>query len=167
MLAKAARDHSRPRVALVGMGNALNGDDAAGVLLVRQLQGRVDRPGQVLVLDTGVAPENYTGPLRRFAPHVIVMVDAVQMGAPPGEITWVDWAGVEGFSASTHTLPPSLFADYVRQELGCPVGLLGIQAAQVEFDRPVTPAVQQAVDELTRSLAHLLNTFDHTPPPAV
>ena len=91
------------------MGNELRGDDAAGILVARELlrqtddgrpttdDGRrttddgqssiqnpkssiVNRQSSILVLDAGAAPENVTGALRRFRPDLVVFVDAADMG---------------------------------------------------------------------------------------
>jgi hypothetical protein len=73
-------------VAIVGIGNELNGDDGAGVWVLRNLKdviGRVaDSP--VLIIDAGTAPENVTGALRKFAPELILLIDAAQLNEPPG-----------------------------------------------------------------------------------
>jgi hydrogenase 3 maturation protease len=64
------------RIAVVGIGNELNGDDAAGILAARKLSKKycpqkVDEnsPHPVfIVIEAGLAPEAFTGPLRRFRP---------------------------------------------------------------------------------------------------
>lgn len=145
------------RIAIVGIGNELNGDDAAGVLVVRALRGSLSGRETVLLIDAGAVPENFTGSLRRFAPGLVLLVDAADMGTKPGEIAFVHWQDAEGFSASTHTLPISVFGEYLSNEFGCEVMLLGIQPAHLDFDRPLSAPVRAAVnvvaEELTGALA--------------
>ncbi|HZW03793.1 MAG TPA: hydrogenase maturation peptidase HycI [Anaerolineaceae bacterium] len=133
------------RLAVVGIGSELNGDDAAGVLVVRALRAVLQGDADLLLIDAGPAPENFTGSLRRFGPDRVLLVDAADMGAEPGEVAYVPWQESEGFSASTHTLPISVFGEYIAGELGCEVALIGIQPAHLDFDRPVSAAVQAAV----------------------
>ncbi len=138
---------NNPRVALLGIGNELNGDDAAGVLAARRLK-RQALPDTWLVIEAGVGPEAYTGVLRRFGPELVLLVDAAHMEEAPGTIQVVDCAAASGFGGSTHTQPPSTLAEFLAADLGCRVLLVGIQPGQVDFDMPVTVAVLAAVEEL-------------------
>jgi len=147
------RPADRPaRVAVLGIGNELAGDDAAGIAVARALIGRT----QALVIDAGPAPENQTGPLRRFAPDLVLLVDAAQMGAPPGSVRWLDWREIEGLSASTHTLPLNLLAGYLVAEIGCDVAVIGLQPAGNETDTPLSTEARGAVEEVVRGLREAL-----------
>lgn len=106
----------------------------------------------VLVLDGGAAPENCTGPLRRFHPDLVLLIDAAQMDAPPGAVRWLDWSAIDGLSASTHTLPPSLLARYLVAETGCALAVIGIQPGSNAFSAPLTPPVRAAVAEVVDGL---------------
>ena len=148
------------RVAIVGIGHELRGDDAAGVSVARSLQLAVGsiheltlRELPLLVIDAGAAPENFTGQLRRFDPDLVLLIDAAQLNEAPGTIRWLDWQETSGLSASTHTLPPHVLAEYLVNELNCEVALIGIQPQGNEFDAPLSPPVQQAVADLARTLA--------------
>lgn len=135
----------------------MNGDDAAGVEVARRLLVRLPAGCGWYVLDGGTAPENFTGPLRRFRPQVVLLVDAMQMDEPPGFIAWLHWQQAQGFSASTHTMPPTLLAKYLIAELDCQVGLVGIQAADLE-EHGLTAQVEIAVDEVVLELTALAQT---------
>ena len=74
------------RVAIVGVGQELNGDDVAGLLVARALATAAAAHAHVLVVEAGPAPENFTGALRRFAPQAILFVDAANLGAEPGAV---------------------------------------------------------------------------------
>lgn len=147
---------SAPRVAVVGVGHELNGDDAAGIAVARSLAGLPAPHNRLLVIDAGPAPENTTGLLRRFGPDLVLLVDAAQMGEPPGAIRWLDWRETDGISASTHTLPLHLLARYLVTELGCDVALLGIQPAANTLDAPLSPAVSRAVASIVADLSAAL-----------
>lgn len=138
---------------ILGIGNETSGDDAAGVLAVRALAERLAGRAHVLVIDAGIAPENQTAPVRRFAPDVVVMIDAAQMNEPPGTIRWLDWAATDGLSASTHTLPPYILAKFLVAETGCAVGLIGIQPAQNGFDVPLSAVMAAAVEVVVEGVA--------------
>jgi hydrogenase 3 maturation protease len=144
-----------PRVAIVGIGNEFNGDDAVGVLVARRLSKceYAADAGHVLVIEAGQAPENITGELRRFNPQVVILVDAAQMDAPPGRIAWIPWETTSGMSASSHSLPLSMLARYLTLEFGCTVHLLGIQPAQNHQTGILSTQARAATNEVTNALA--------------
>ncbi len=139
---------SSPKTALVGIGSELRGDDAAGLHVVRGLTGSDD----LLLIEAGPAPENHTYQLRRFHPDLVILIDAAQMNLAPGEICLIDLNAIDGFGASTHTTPLTLFAQYVHAELGCETLLIGIQPGDSTLGAPLTPEVEAAVRQIRRAL---------------
>ncbi len=149
-------------MAVVGIGNDLRGDDAAGLLVARALIERQTGNGaqsSMLALDAGAAPENVTGALRRFAPDLVIFVDAAfaDDAAPPGTIEWIDRHQTTGlstaaFAGSTHTLPLHRIAQYLVAELGCEVALIGIRAGNLTFDHTASPSTYQAAQEVAAGL---------------
>jgi hydrogenase 3 maturation protease len=144
------------RVAIVGVGNTMRGDDGAGVLVVRALAERLNGASDVLIIDGSTAPENFTGPLRRFRPDLVIEIDAAHLEQPPGTVAWVDWRDADGMSASTHTLPPSVLARFLTADLRCRVSLLGIQPATLEMGCSLSPEVAEAVARLAEQLGRWL-----------
>ncbi len=148
----------KPRIAIVGIGNVFRSDDAAGILAARKLiEARfISDPNTVLVIDAGHAPENRTGDLRRFAPQVILLIDAADMDELPSTVSWIEMDEIEGMSASTHTLPLSMLAKYLKLELNCKIALLGIQPKSNDVGETVSREVTEAVDTLAETLIELL-----------
>ncbi len=130
-------------VVVLGVGSELRADDAAGVLAASRLTGQTV-PGLHAVA-AGTAPENHTGEIRRIGPWAVVIVDAADMGKPPGTVRVIPIEDIGGVSFSTHTLPLHIVADYLRRETGCAVAILGIQPASLVFDDPVSPEVERGV----------------------
>jgi hydrogenase 3 maturation protease len=145
------------RVVVLGVGNVMNGDDGAGVCVVRLLAERMAATPGVLLVDGGTAPENFTGPIRRFEPDVVIEIDAADQNQPAGTTAWLDWRDADGMSASTHTLPPSVLATFLSQDLGCRVALIGVQPETLEMGRALSPAVAAAVGSLAEALAAWLS----------
>ncbi len=144
------------RLAVLGIGHELCGDDAVGVRLAGMLRPLVTGNERTLVIEAGPAPENFTGPLRRFRPDLVLLVDAAQMDARPGTIGWLDLQSVGGISASSHTLPLHILVSYLVAELGCQVALIGIQPEQTFADAPLTPDVQSAAQRVVQELLDCL-----------
>jgi hydrogenase 3 maturation protease len=151
LLKQAIRPKNRPsfRIAVVGIGHELRGDDAAGVMVARRLQAASSATR--LVLDAGPAPENFSGQLRAFAPDLLLLVDAVQMDEPPGTIRLLKLDAAQPSSLTTHTLSPHLLANYLRAALGCDIRLLGIQPAQDSFGAGLSSAVEHSVEQIVRA----------------
>ncbi|MFZ0546915.1 MAG: hydrogenase 3 maturation endopeptidase HyCI [Candidatus Promineifilaceae bacterium] len=152
---QARLNKKRPlRVALMGIGHELRGDDAVGLTVAQQLRPYSNR--HFLVVEAGHAPENHTGVLRHFCPDLVLLVDSAQLDEKPGTIRWLAWQETTGLSASTHTMPPYMLARYLTAELNCEVALIGIQPAETTLDFPLSPAVEKAahkIIEFSRSLA--------------
>jgi len=141
------------RVAVLGVGNEMNGDDGAGVRVVRELAARMAATPGVLLIDGGTAPENFTGPIRRFRPDLVVEIDAAHQDRPAGTLAWIDWRDADGMSASTHTLPPSVLASFLSADIGCHVALIGVQPATLEMGHGLSPEVAASVARLADDLS--------------
>ena len=145
-----------PRVALLGIGHPLYGDDAVGVWLAGRLHDLNTAGDRFLAVEAGPAPENFTGTLRRFKPDLVLFADAALMDQEPGMIGWLSWQDSTGFSASTHTLPLHILASYLTSELGCEVALIGIQPATTFVGAPLTPKVRHAAEDVAKGITGLL-----------
>jgi hydrogenase 3 maturation protease len=146
------------RLAILGIGSELRCDDAAGVMVARRLMSRLPERPNLLILDTGAVPESFTGPVRRFDPEIVLLVDAADMGLEPGGVGVVEWHEAGGLSASTHTLPVPVVAQYLQSELNCRVFLVGLQPHKLEFLEKMTPAGHQAVETAVNGLIRWLKS---------
>ncbi len=145
-----------PRLAVLGVGHELYGDDAVGVWVAARLGELIPAGERLLAVQGGPAPENFTGTLRRYGPDLVLLVDAALMEMEPGQTGWLNWQDTTGFSASTHTLPLHLLAGYLTAELKCEVALLGIQPAQCQVGEPLSPRVRQAAEGIARDICEIL-----------
>lgn len=150
-----------PRVAIAGIGNEFRSDDAAGLLVVRALSQRelAPKPDQFLILEVGHAPENSTGELRKFAPDLVLLVDAAEMGEEPGTVQLISEEAIDGMSASTHSLPLSMLTRYLTLETNCKVILLGIQPRSNEVGETISEEVSQAIDEFMQGLIETIDAL--------
>jgi hydrogenase 3 maturation protease len=140
---------------VVGVGSEARGDDAAGIEVVRKLKKVLKSPN-VLLIEGGVAPENFTSQIRRFKPSHIIFIDAADFDAKPGEIVLAEPEAITGQFISTHIMPLSILAKYIREQIGAKIALLGIQPARVrmgvEVSRPVKDSIKQIVEIMLREL---------------
>ena len=138
---------------VIGVGNDLRGDDAAGWETVRRL---VPSPSLVLHEHAGDAP----GLVGLWGPgDDVVIVDAVVSDDPPGTVLEIDaLAGSLPAAVSWATTHGAGVAEGI--ELARALGQLprslvvvGIVARQFDLGAPMTPEVEGAVAEVARRLA--------------
>lgn len=141
------------RRVVVGVGNDLRGDDAAGWETVRRLS---PSPAVVLHEHGGDAP----GLVGLWGPHDdVVVVDAVVSDDPPGTIVEVDalaaplpadvsWATTHGAGVAE-----GIELARVLGQLPRSLVLIGISAKRFDLGAPMTPEVEAAVEAVVRKLA--------------
>jgi hydrogenase 3 maturation protease len=153
------------RIALLGVGCELRGDDAAGLLLVRELAIMVrKRPFSRLQFEGfegGNAPENATGFIKGFRPSHIIVADAADISLPPGEWREINPEDINGISFSTHTLPMGIITEYLQQATAAAISIIGIQPGNLDFGRPPTEALKRGVRGLSRQLYGIMRECDH------
>ena len=148
------------RVAVVGVGDELNVHDRLGMLAAQEVEGL--HLNQVQVFFAGTVPESVTGPVRRFKPDAILLLDAADLGARPGSIALVDPTEIRASLLSTHALPLSLVMDFLERDTGARVYLIGIQPdLEAQGFAPAGP--EQA--GLTRLLVSLFHVLGEAPSP--
>ncbi len=146
------------RVAIVGVGSGMRGDDAAGIEVVRGLRHKL-KSSKLLLVEGGVAPENFTSHIRRFKPSHVIFIDATDFGAELGEVILAEPEAITGQSISTHTLPLSMLAGYLREQTGAKIMLLGIQPAKAQIGAEMSKPIKDAVEKVSRALSMELSSF--------
>ncbi len=136
---------------IVGIGNTLKGDDGAGPLVCQQLVGKTC----AVLIDTATVPENYIQPIIKKAPQHLLVIDAIDFGAPTGRIKIFRPEELNSIVISTHTLSPRLFIDMIAEAIKVNVYFVGIQPGQTQLGQPVCPQVSEAVQWLVRTLAEI------------
>jgi len=121
------------RIAIVGVGDELLPFDRLGMVASQEIE-KLHLP-DVRVFFAGTVPENLTGPIRRFRPDHTLFLDAADMGADPGTIAVIDSHNIQAGLFSTHALPLSVVMEFLAQESGAGVTLLGIQPDRSEPDK--------------------------------
>jgi hydrogenase maturation protease len=135
---------------VVGIGNAWQGDDAAGLAAARRLRERA--PEGVVVKELEGEPVSLVEALD--GAEEVILVDAVRSGAEPGTVHRID-ASSEPLpatlsAASTHTLGVGEAIELARALGRLPrrVVLYGIEAESLAAGDELTPAVARAVDDV-------------------
>jgi len=141
---------------VLGIGNRLGGDDAAGTCLVDMLNQRRRRAKaslsiEIMAIDAGTAPESYTSVIRRHRPDLLILVDAADMGLPPGALRTITPEKISILSFSTHHIPLPMFLSYVNEFCG-KILLIGVQPERTEAGSGISKAVRKSVKKLAEAI---------------
>ena len=135
------------RTVVIGIGNRLRGDDAAGVVVAEQLRSRV--PAGVEVVSCDEEPSRLMEAWE--GADSVVLVDTVSSGAAPGTLHRFE-AGDEpvparAFRSSTHAIGIGETIELARALGRLPrrVRVYGVEAGGFETGAPLTREVEDAV----------------------
>jgi hydrogenase 3 maturation protease len=142
------------KLAVLGIGNPLRGDDAVGLEILRLLRGKV--PRNVRLIESQIMPENFTGEVERFNPSHVLLIDAASFRAKPGVVKIVPPEGIEGVTVSTHALPLSIFVEIVQKSVKAKVLLLGVRPKTVNFAEGLSPEVEETAKDIAETLEVVL-----------
>lgn len=132
------------RVLVVGVGNELRGDDAAGLEVARQ----VARAGACAVVIAEDVPENHLGPMQEAGADTVIFCDAVQMGALPGTVAVFALEQLAGGAVSTHNASLRLLGRCLRAAGVRRVLVAGIQPKCLQWGGEMSAEVRAACAEL-------------------
>ena len=132
---------------LLGIGNPRHGDDGLGPLFARAF-----RHPDWQCVNAATAPENHTGLIRRLRPQLLVLLDAADMGLPPGTLRRLDPAKIRGRDFGTHALSIGQLAGYLADCAG-EIVIIGIQPAATTPGTRLSAPVRAALQDLSRMLA--------------
>jgi len=140
---------------VLGIGNILKGDDGIGIYIVEKVNKYLkeakftEAKSEVIVIDCGTTPENYTSVIRKHNPDTLILVDAADMGLSPGLYRIIPPERIEVMHFSTHIMPLSVFISYVSEFCG-EVVLIGIQPDKMEVGTVLSSKVQRSGDMVAK-----------------
>jgi hydrogenase 3 maturation protease len=145
------------RVAVLGIGSDLRSDDAAGIIVAEQIKKIIGKSsGKIKILIGATAPENLTGEIKKFKPSHLIIIDAADTNAPPGQITVIDPDNVGGTTFCTHNLPIKVMIDYLLQSLSNLKAItIGIQPKSITVGGNVSKEVKQSAEKLAEMIVSL------------
>jgi len=150
-------------ILVLGVGNVLMQDEGIGVYLVRELQTRYSFSPAIEVVDGGTTG---LGLLDHFENRTkVLMVDAVNVGQPPGSIVQLSNGEVKSQFEEKMSLHHLGLSDVlgVIELLGMKppeIQLIGIQPHSMEVNFGLTSKLQSRFDEYLEKILVQLNRWD-------
>jgi hydrogenase 3 maturation protease len=132
------------KLVLVGIGNSLKADDGLGLALVQRLKNKT----QAVCIDAGNTPENYLGQILKENPDAVMLVDAAQLGLPPGQYRVLQPTEIVNCGLTTHDVSGRLFIEFLQNETKASIMMLAIQPQTVAMGEKISESVLNALDEL-------------------
>ncbi len=126
------------KLIILGIGNDIRGDDGLGPYIINRLSNLnedvsnngsledtyIDNPinlediihfsNNILLINGGSVPENFTGPIKKFNPSHIIIIDACLMNMNPGEVNIVSKENIVNISVSTHSMSLAYLIKYLE-----------------------------------------------------
>ena len=128
------------KILFVGIGNVLKQDDGAGVYI----SGRIAERDNIKTLTVEVSIENYIGKINSLKPDILVLIDCMDTGSPPGSVVFLPLEEVTDITFNTHNISLKNLAAFFTSE----VYILGIQPATIDFGENISDIVRIASDDI-------------------
>ena len=151
--------HNAQRVAVLGVGSELRGDDVAGLLAAQQIERTITKQTtspEVRVFIGETAPENLTGEIKKFQPTHLIIIDSAELNKEPGHIEIMEPETIGGTSFCTHSLPLKIVIGYLLESFKFQAIIIGIQPKTLTFGAQPTKEVVAAAKRIAKTITKLL-----------
>ncbi len=139
------------KIAVIGIGQSLRGDDAAGLATIRQWQEKFPETASRPEVRVEASELPGLALLDLIADaEAAILVDAVQSGAPPGTIHKLGEKDLSAFSSDSKSAhgwgvaETLVLSRQLNQDLP-PVRIIGIEATQTIMGASMSEAVEEAL----------------------
>ena len=138
------------RTTVWGIGNPLLKDDGAGLEVIRLLK-EMELDGFSL-RSCELAPGNYLATLAQEAPETFFLIDASDMGLPPGSVRRFPLSRIDSPTFTSHVLPLNELLEKTLPS-GCRSCAIAIQPESTDFFIGLSESVSTAAREVARLIA--------------
>jgi len=155
----------KARCLVLGCGNILYGDDGFGPAVAARLEAEgVTEGAWAMDVGTGARKVLFNLMLSERTPSLVIVVDAVDRGRPPGDLFWIDIGEVPAEKAddfSLHQAPTANLLAELRDGRGVTVEILACQPAHIPrevehgLSAEVSAAVGKACEMIRARIARL------------
>jgi hydrogenase maturation protease len=151
------------RTLVLGVGNSLLTDEGTGVHVVAYLAREYPDLAGVTYLDGGTLSFTLAGPIEDH--DALIVVDAAQLGAPPGTVRVFEGTEMDRFlgraKLSVHEVSLVDLMDIARLTDHLPArrAIVGVQPAEVGWGSEPTPEVARAVPDAAERVLGLIRTW--------
>lgn len=130
---------------IIGIGSELKSDDRVGVYITEKLS---NIPGFNVIV-AGMTPEHWLGKIAKSGYRKLLIIDAVEHDASPGNISFFGIDDLSRRFGLTHTSTLHLFTDYLKKvgEIS-EVGILAVQPENLSTGDVMSGKVLRSAEEV-------------------
>ena len=140
------------RILILGVGNRLRGDDGLGPRLLDRLRGKLNVP----MIDAGDVPEHFLRPIEIARVDLVLVVDAADLRASPGDLALLELDQVDRQAVSTHSVNLRLLFGVIPVDRRPEVLVLAVQPESTHPGGGLTRAVDTALEGIESLLLSVL-----------
>ncbi len=150
------------RICVLGIGNTQRADDATGPLATIMIMSRMrsQKFKNLIFVNGGETPENFTGAIRNFCPTLTLIVDSCISGKKPGTVSIIDTEKIQENDISTHNMPLSMLVKFLSETIPTKVIVIGIEPKSLDFGGNISPEVNKAIDLFVSKMSVILNDWE-------
>jgi len=148
----------KSRTLIIGIGNKLRGDDAAGLLALKKIK-ELAPEGVDVIENNGDGAEL----INKWAGRdKVILIDAVVSGSPPGTIHKFSSPGpivpTEMFKFSTHlfSVPQAIYLSASLGNLPKELTIYGIEAKSLDYGAHVSDEVEIAINNIVQFVSQII-----------
>jgi hydrogenase maturation protease len=140
---------------VLGLGNVLMNDDAAGVLVARNLEKKYPETETLKIMDGGTLGLDLVTHLAGI--EKLIIIDAVNVGLEPGTVVKIEGNDIDSVfenKLSPHQmgLKDILFAADLIDCKPNEIVLFGIQYQSIQFDQTLSEPVKKNLNKLEKEV---------------
>lgn len=144
------------RLLVLGTGNALKADDAAGLLVASLLDRRLSRRQKlrIKVLRVYELIDSYNQRIKRLKPSHMIIIDALDTGHKPGHIMATR---LEPGQRKTKKIRSEFYQllEKLTADSACRIYFIGIQPQLLDFGHPISHLIKEACRQVAEYIASL------------
>ena len=153
------------RAVVLGIGNTILTDEAAGVRVVEALERGYALPANVLAIDGGTSGMEMIEDLSDL--DFLIVVDVVKTGAAPGTVVKIDGADIPVFfrsKLSPHqiALPDVLASLELLGTMPKEIVVLGVEPISLELGMEMTTTVAERIPQLVGMVVEELTSRNYS-----
>ncbi|MEA3499429.1 MAG: hydrogenase maturation protease [Candidatus Marinimicrobia bacterium] len=145
-LDKLLLKYNKKEIVFVGLGNPDRGDDAAGLILLEELE-KITGYSDSTFINAGKNPENHLQQILDHDPKIVIFIDSTESNKEPGTISLIESEKIDNFDFSTHTFSISLIEKYLLNYKKLEIIYIGIQPKLMKYGNEISTAVKNGIQE--------------------
>ena len=143
----------KKKIVIMGVGNIIRGDDAAGVIIAENLKKKIKRE-DIKIINAEETPENWVGKIEEISPETLIIIDVVDFNSFPGDVKIFSIDEIKETTFTTHNFSfPFLFGNLKEKT---EILIIGIQPDKINIKEGVSEKVKEGMRKAEEIIESIL-----------